>query len=36
LKTQGLKFIHKPFSPERIRDTVKDVLGSEVFNELNA
>ena len=33
LKTQGLKFIHKPFSPEKIRDTVKDVLGREVFNE---
>ena len=35
LKNQGLKFIHKPFSPEKIRDTVKDVLGSEVFNEPN-
>lgn len=40
LQRSGLKFIHKPFTPEMIRDTVKDVLGSEVFsevfNELNA
>jgi two-component system chemotaxis response regulator CheY len=36
LKHKGLKFIHKPFSPEKIRDTVKDVLGSEVFNESGA
>ncbi|MCU0605496.1 MAG: response regulator [Desulfobacterales bacterium] len=36
LQRQGLRFIHKPFSPETIRDTVKDVLGSEVFHEPGA
>ena len=33
LQGKGVHFIHKPFSPEMIRDTVKDVLGSEVFHE---
>jgi len=33
LQKIGLRFIHKPFSPEMIRDTLKDVLGSEVFHE---
>jgi two-component system chemotaxis response regulator CheY len=33
LQGKGVRFIHKPFSPEIIRDTVKDVLGSEVFHE---
>jgi two-component system chemotaxis response regulator CheY len=33
LRSKGVRFIHKPFSPEMIRDTVKDVLGSEVFHE---
>jgi len=33
LHGKGIRFIHKPFSPEMIRDTVKDVLGSEVFHE---
>jgi two-component system, chemotaxis family, chemotaxis protein CheY len=33
LQGKGIRFIHKPFSPEMIRDTVKDVLGSEVFHE---
>ena len=33
LQGKGVRFIHKPFSPEMIRDTVKDVLGSEVFHE---
>lgn len=27
LKSQGARFVHKPFSPEEIRDTVKDLLG---------
>jgi two-component system, chemotaxis family, chemotaxis protein CheY len=36
LQRKGLRFIHKPFSPETIRDTVKDVLGSEVFHEQGA
>jgi two-component system chemotaxis response regulator CheY len=36
LKRKGLRFIHKPFSPEMLRDTVKDVLGSEVFYEPSA
>lgn len=29
LERWGVRFIHKPFSPEMIRDAVKDVLGSE-------
>ena len=33
LQGKGVRFIHKPFSPEMIRDTVKDVLGCEVFHE---
>jgi two-component system chemotaxis response regulator CheY len=33
LQVKGVRFIHKPFSPEMIRDAVKDVLGSEVFHE---
>lgn len=33
LQHKGLRFICKPFSPEMIRDTVKDVLGSGVFHE---
>jgi two-component system chemotaxis response regulator CheY len=33
LQGKGIRFIHKPFSPEMIRDTVKDVLGSEVFHD---
>jgi two-component system, chemotaxis family, chemotaxis protein CheY len=33
LQDKGLRFIHKPFSPEKIRDAVKNVLGSEVFHE---
>jgi len=32
LQRKGVRFIHKPFSPEIIRDTVKDVLGREVFH----
>jgi len=33
LQSKGVRFIHKPFSPEMIRDTLKDVLGHEVFHE---
>ena len=33
LQGKGVRFIHKPFSPEMVRDTVKDVLGSEVLHE---
>lgn len=33
LEKQGVRFIHKPFSPEMIRDTLKEVLGGEVFHE---
>jgi len=33
LQGKGVRFVHKPFSPEMIRDTVKDVLGSGVFHE---
>ena len=27
LQGKGVRFIHKPFSPEMVRDTVKDLLG---------
>ncbi len=30
---QGVKFIHKPFSPELFRDTVKTLIGEGVINE---
>ena len=33
LPHKKLRFIAKPFSPEMIRDAVKDVLRSEVFHE---
>ena len=32
LQNKGALFIHKPFTPEIIRDTVKDLLGEKVFN----
>jgi two-component system, chemotaxis family, chemotaxis protein CheY len=32
LQRQGLRLIRKPFSPEKIRDAVKEVLGREVFD----
>jgi two-component system, chemotaxis family, chemotaxis protein CheY len=28
LQSKGTRFIHKPFSPEIIRDTVQDILGA--------
>lgn len=30
LQDKGARFIHKPFSPEKIRDTIKDLLGDGV------
>lgn len=33
LQNKGARFIHKPFTPEVIRDTVKDFLGERVFDE---
>ncbi len=33
LQNKGARFIHKPFSPEDIRDTVKDILGVGVHDE---
>jgi two-component system chemotaxis response regulator CheY len=33
LQRLGVRFIHKPFSPEAIRDTLKEMLGSEVFHD---
>ena len=33
LQRLGVRFIHKPFTPEAIRDTIKEMLGSEVFHE---
>ena len=32
LQTKGARFIHKPFTPEIIRDTVKELLGDKVFD----
>ena len=32
LQKKGAFFIHKPFTPEKIRDTLKDLLGEKVFN----
>lgn len=33
LRKKGVWFIHKPFSPEEIRDTIKEMIGKEVFDE---
>ena len=33
LQNKGARFIHKPFTPEVIRDTVKDFLGDRVFDD---
>ena len=33
LENKGARFIHKPFTPEIIRDTVKDFLGEQVFDD---
>jgi len=33
LQRLGVRFIHKPFTPEAIRDTIKEMLGSEVFHD---
>ncbi len=32
LKSQGVHFVHKPFTPELIRDTLRELLGMEAFN----
>jgi two-component system chemotaxis response regulator CheY len=32
LQNKGARFIHKPFTPEIIRDTVKEFLGDTVFD----
>ena len=34
LQNKGAKFIHKPFTPEAIRDTVKELLGEEVCDDV--
>jgi two-component system chemotaxis response regulator CheY len=36
LQNKGVRFIHKPFTPEVIRDTVKDFLGDGVFDDAAA
>ena len=33
LQEKRIRFIHKPFTPEAIRDTIRDFLGESVFNE---
>ena len=33
LQEKGIRFIHKPFTPEAMRDTIRDFLGESVFNE---
>ena len=33
LQNKAIRFIHKPFTPEAIRDTIKDFLGESAFNE---
>ena len=32
LQQKGAVFIQKPFSPEKVRDVLKQLLGEEVFN----
>jgi two-component system chemotaxis response regulator CheY len=32
LQDKGARFIHKPFTPEAVRDTVKELLGDGVFD----
>ena len=32
LREKGARFIHKPFTPEMIRDTIKELLGDGVFD----
>jgi len=36
LQNKGARFIHKPFTPEIIRDTVKEYLGDKVFDGTTA
>ena len=36
LQNKGARFIHKPFTPEVIRDTVKEFLGGQVFDDTAA
>ncbi|CAB1068092.1 chemotaxis protein CheY [Alkalispirochaeta odontotermitis] len=36
LQNKGARFIHKPFTPEIIRDTVKEFLGAKVFDGTTA
>lgn len=33
LQQKGAAFIHKPFSPETIRDTIRDIMGLEWSDE---
>jgi two-component system, chemotaxis family, chemotaxis protein CheY len=33
LQEQGAKFIHKPFTPEMVRDTIQEMLGIGVSDE---
>jgi two-component system chemotaxis response regulator CheY len=33
LESQGVRFVHKPFTPELIRDTLREILGTGVFND---
>ena len=33
LRKKGAVFIQKPFTPEKVRDVLRQILGSEVFND---
>jgi two-component system chemotaxis response regulator CheY len=34
VRRKGVQFIHKPFTPERVRAVVQEVLGEDVFGDV--